>query len=63
MARVIKTAGEIVSKFKDPSECDIACRVCKVRVVDDPPETPWVGYDGLGGKLMIDEHERCEKKP
>lgn len=32
------------------------------RVVDDPPETPWVGYDGLGPNLMIDEHERCESK-
>jgi hypothetical protein len=42
------TAGEIVSKWKGDGPCDIVCRLCGNRVVDDAAPTIWNGYVGLG---------------
>jgi hypothetical protein len=60
MAKVRESARDILSHFAEPRECDIACRLCGVRVLDDDPAAMWQGFDGLGPGVRIDEHERCD---
>lgn len=56
-----ESAKVILQDWKGKRPCDIACRLCGVRVVDDAPDAVWQGYDpGLGGGFRIDEHEKCD---
>jgi hypothetical protein len=56
-----ESAAEIRRAWKGKGPCDIACRLCGVRVVDDEPDAVWQGFDpGLGGGFRIDEHEKCD---
>jgi hypothetical protein len=60
MAAIKITAGEIVATWKGDGPCDIVCRLCGNRVIDDAAPTVWNGYVGLGQSPGIDEHEQCD---
>lgn len=56
-----ESAAEILRAWKGKRPCDIACRLCGIKVIDDEPDAVWQGFDpGLGGGFRIDEHERCD---
>lgn len=60
MAAIKITAGEIVAKWKGDGPCNIVCRLCGNRVIDDATPRVWNGYVGLGQNPGIDEHEQCD---
>jgi len=56
-----ESAADILQNWKGKGPCDIACRLCGVRVIDDAPDSMWQGYKpGLGGGFRVDEHESCD---
>lgn len=61
MPHVKATVANIIDAWDGPGPCDIACRLCGRKAVDDAPTEVWQGFrPGLDGDTRIDEHERCD---
>src|SRR5262245_618318 len=61
MAQHKESAAEILRNWRGKGPCDIACRLCGMKVVDDAPDAIWQGFKpGLGGGVRLDEHETCD---
>lgn len=62
MGRHQETTAEILAGFRSPSDCNIKCRLCGVKVADDDPSEMWQGFKpGLGANgFAIDEHVKCD---
>jgi hypothetical protein len=59
--RATTTTSEILNSWKRGTPCDVACRLCGIRVVDDAPDAIWQGFNpGVGGGFRIDEHVQCD---
>lgn len=59
--RATITTAEILKTWDRKSPCDITCRLCGVRVVDDAADSVWQGFNpGIGGGFRIDEHVECD---